>query len=56
MADEKQGKLKLIEGGAGEIKPPAALKPMPKWQWALLWIGSVAIWLMLFYYFWLALR
>lgn len=55
MDDERQTKFKLIEGGLGEIKLPPESKPMPKWQWALLWIGSVAIWLLLFYYFWLAL-
>ncbi|WP_152343848.1 hypothetical protein [Afipia birgiae] len=56
MADERQRQFKLIDGGAGEVKPPASQKPMPKWQWAILWIGSVAIWFLLFYYFWLALR
>ncbi len=56
MTYEKQGKLKLIDGGAGEVRPPAAHQPMPKWQWTILWIGSIAIWLLLFYYFWLALR
>lgn len=56
MTYEKQGKLKLIDGGAGEVRPPAAHQPMPTWQWTILWIGSIAIWLLLFYYFWLALR
>jgi len=56
MAEEKQGKFRLIKGGAGEVKPPEPPKPMPKWQWAVLWIGSLGIWFLLFYYFWLALR
>lgn len=42
MTYEKQGKLKLIDGGAGEVRPPAAHQPMPKWQWTILWIGSIA--------------
>ena len=51
MADDRQGKFELIKGGAGEVKPPPSLRSMPKWQWALLWAGSVLLWLLLFYYF-----
>jgi len=56
MSAEKQGKLRLIEGGAGEVKPPVEQQPMQRWQWVVLWIGSIAIWFLLFYYFWLVIR
>ncbi len=53
MGGDKQSKLKRIDGGASEVKPPAVPRPMQKWQWMLLWIAGVFLWFLLFYNFWI---